>query len=487
MNYKFRMRSTFVAIVLIVSALRPACGIQPPEVTWDMLTAQPDIVESWKDMRFGMFVCWGPVSVTGLEIGWSRGKAWPHQQQGGAGETPVEVYDNLYKTWRPNAFDARAWVKVAREMGAQYMIFLVKHHDGFCLYDTKLTDYRITGPASAWKHDVMKDVADACHEAGLKLILYYSQPDWHHPDYRTDNHARYVEYFHGQIRELLTNYGRIDGLWFDLGGTPEEWQSEKLFKMARSIQPWLIINNRVGLPGDFDTPENQVGYFQNQRPWETCYTLGHQWSWKPDDDLCTFEECIHVLVSCVTGDGNLALNTGPMPNGEIEPRQVAVFREIGRWLNRYGESVYGTRGGPFLAPNARSRTSKQYYEKFQLAGGGWWGGSTRKGNAIYLHILRWPEDTIKLPSVERTILHHSVLTGGTAIVKQTEAGIEVSVPPHERDPIDTIVKLELNGPAGDIPVTRLNACSGYSGVVAVGQVGSECLAGCGPSQSQWAH
>ena len=171
-------------------------------------------------------------------------------------------------------FDARAWVKVAQDMGAQYMIFLVKHHDGFCLYDTKLTDYRITGPESAWKHDVMKDVADACHEAGLKLILYYSQPDWHHPDYRTENHARYVEYFHGQIRELLTNYGRIDGLWFDLGGTPEEWQTEKLFKMARSIQPWLIINNRVGLPGDFDTPENQVGYFQNQRPWETCYTLG---------------------------------------------------------------------------------------------------------------------------------------------------------------------------------------------------------------------
>ena len=111
MDYKFRMRSTFVATVLIVGALRPACGIQPPEVAWDMLTAQPEIVEGWKDMRFGMFVCWGPVSVTGLEIGWSRGKAWPHQQQGGAGETPVEVYDNLYKTWRPNAFDARTGSK----------------------------------------------------------------------------------------------------------------------------------------------------------------------------------------------------------------------------------------------------------------------------------------------------------------------------------------------------------------------------------------
>ena len=150
-----------------------------------------------------MFVCWGPVSLTGLEIGWSRGKAWPHQQQGGTGPTPVEIYDNLYKVWQPDKFDARQWVKVAQDMGAKYMIFLVKHHDGFCLFDTKLTDYRITGPASAWKHDVMKDVADACHEAGLKLILYYSQPDWHHPDYRTENHARYVEYFHGQVRELL--------------------------------------------------------------------------------------------------------------------------------------------------------------------------------------------------------------------------------------------------------------------------------------------
>ena len=233
------------------------------EPAWDMLQAKPEVVEAWKDMRFGMFVCWGPVSLTGLEIGWSRGKAWPHQQQGGGGPTPVEVYDNLYKAWKPDKFDAREWVKVAQDMGARYMIFLVKHHDGFCLYDTKLTDYKITGPESAWKHDVLKDVADACHEAGLKLILYYSQPDWHHPDYKTENHARYNEYFHGQVRELLTNYGRIDGLWFDLGGSPQDWDTERLFQMARTLQPWLIINNRVGLPGDFDTPENQVGFFQN--------------------------------------------------------------------------------------------------------------------------------------------------------------------------------------------------------------------------------
>ena len=177
---------------LLCSLVPGLCGAG--DAGWDMLNAKPEAVEAWKDMRFGMFVCWGPVSLTGLEIGWSRANR-PGQPQGGNGPTPIAVYDNLYKKWKPDKFDARQWVKVAREMGAKYMIFLVKHHDGFCLYDTKLTDYKITGPESAWKHDVMKDVADACHEAGLKLIIYYSQPDWHHPDYKTANHARYNAVF----------------------------------------------------------------------------------------------------------------------------------------------------------------------------------------------------------------------------------------------------------------------------------------------------
>ncbi len=421
---------------------------------WDMLTARPEAVETWKDLRLGMFVCWGPVSLTGLEVGWSRGKAWPHQAQGGTGPTPAEEYDALYTRWTPDQFDARQWVQVAQEMGARYMIFLVKHHDGFCLYDSQVTDYKITGPASAWKHDVLKDVADACHQAGLKLILYYSQPDWHHPDYMTENHARYVDYFHAQVRELLTHYGRIDGLWFDLGGTPEQWQTERLFRLARTLQPWLVINNRVGLPGDFDTPENQIGYFQNARPWETCYTLGHQWSWKPDDELCSAQECLQILVSCATGDGNLALNTGPMPDGRIEPRQVERFREIGQWLARYGESIYATRGGPFVAPDARKRRMKDYYEPFQLAGGNWWGGSTHKDNIVYLHILRWPSDVISLSPIDKRIVRHQVLTGGEATVVQSAGGIDVSVPMTQRDPVDTIVKLELDGPAGEIPVVK---------------------------------
>ena len=425
----------------------------------DYLKARPEVVEAWKDMRFGMFVCWGPVSLTGLEIGWSRANR-PGQPQGGNGPTPIDVYDNLYKKWKPEKFVARQWVRLAQDAGAKYMIFLVKHHDGFCLYDTKLSDHKITGPASAWKHDVMKDIAAACHEAGLKLIIYYSQPDWHHADYKTANHARYNRYFHGQVRELLSGYGRIDGLWFDLGGTAKEWETEKLFKMARSIQPWLIINDRVGLPGDFGTPENQVGHFDTSRPWETNATLGHQWSWKPHDTIRPLRECLQMLVVCACGDGNFALNTGPMPDGQIEPQQAERFREIGQWLNKYGESFYGTRGGPLRSPDERNRGQQEYYGNFSLAGGRYWGGSTHKGNAVYLHILRWPTDTIQLPVIGKKVVAHSVLTGGQAEVKQSEEGITVSVPAAQRAAVDTIVKLELDGPAADIKPTVWRPRSG---------------------------
>ena len=298
---------------------------------WDMLSAKPEVVSAWQDMRFGMFVCWGPVSLdrSGDRLV-ARGAARARVPAAeGQGPTPVEVYDNLYKQWKPDKFDARQWVQIAQEAGQKYMIFLVKHHDGFCLYDSKLTDYKSTGPESAWKHDVMADMAEACHEAGLKLIIYYSQPDWHHPDYGTENHRRYIEYLHGQIRELLTNYGRIDGFWFDLGGKPEDWDSVKLFQMMRHAATGLIINNRCGLPGDFDTPEQRLGSFQLDRPWETCMTLGTQWSWKPDDQIKSLKQCIDVLVTCAGRNGNLALNTNPMPDGQIEPRQVERFREIG--------------------------------------------------------------------------------------------------------------------------------------------------------------
>lgn len=411
---------------------------QGQDEPWDMLTAKPEVVEAWQDMRFGMFNCWGPVSLTGLEIGWSRGapRGGEFRVREGQGPTPVEVYDNLHKKWRPDKFDARQWVQVAKDAGQKYMIFLVKHHDGFCLYDSKLTNHKITSPESAWRVDVMKAVADACHEADLKLIIYYSQPDWHHPDYRTKNHQRYIEYLHGQVRELLTNYGRIDGFWFDLGGKPEDWDSEKLFKMMRTLQPWLIINNRCGLPGDFDTPEQRLGQFQLDRPWETCMTLGTQWAWKPNDKIKSLKECIDVLVTCAGRNGNLALNTGPVPDGRIEPRQVERFREIGQWLKRYGESIYGTRGGPF------------------------WGlgcVSTRKDKTIYVHVLNWYDDSVVLPAIPKKIVSHRVLTGGTAKLTKTDEGLEIAVPLEHQQKLDTIIVLNLDGPASELPVVQMTS------------------------------
>lgn len=416
----------------------------------DMLTARPEVVQAWQDMRFGMFLCWGPVTLTGKEIGWSRGapRGGELRVLQGQGETPVDVYDNLYKQWKPDHFDARDWVRVAQDAGCRYLIFLVKHHDGFCLYDTQLTDYRSTGPESAWKVDVLRAVADACHEADLKLILYYSQPDWHHPDYRTRNHHRYISYLHGQVRELLTNYGRIDGFWFDLGGKPEDWNTAELFRMMRTLQPWLIINNRCGVPGDFDTPEQYIGHFQSDRPWESCCTLGTQWSWKPDDTLKSTAECIQMLVGCAVGNGNLALNTNPMPDGRIEPRQADRFREIGQWLGKYGESIHGTRGGPFLARGIGRAWRTQ--DGLALPQGSWWGGSTHKDHVAYLHILRWPSDTIQLSDIGCGIVDHRVLTGGEAEVHQTEDGIEVRVPEHQRDAIDTIIELRFDRSLSDV-------------------------------------
>ncbi|MHC4430216.1 MAG: alpha-L-fucosidase [Planctomycetota bacterium] len=449
---------TLALVVLAVCIAR--AGELPNAEREGFLKAKPQIVEAWQDMRFGMFLCWGPVTLTGKEIGWSRGEpAWGRRpgMRGGRGATAAKVYDNLYKQWKPDNFDAEHWVKVAKEAGQKYLIFLVKHHDGFCLYDTTLTDYKSTAPESAWQVDVMKAVADACHKHDLKLMIYYSQPDWHHPDYLGEHHDRYVEYLHGQIRELLTNYGKIDGLWFDnlrgRGANPQAaklWDAERLFGMARSIQPHLIINDRCGLDGDYSTPEQHVGQFSKKRPWESCITLGTQWAWKPDDKLKSPAEAIRMLIVCAASNGNLALNTNPMPDGRIEPRQVETFRKIGKWLNKYGESIYGTRGGPFLAPDMDSRKFGSARDGFNLPQGRWWGGSTHRADVVYVHILRWPADAITLPPINRRIVKHSVLTGGEAMIGQSGEGIELSVAADRRDSLDTIVKLVLDGAASDI-------------------------------------
>lgn len=450
-----------VAPFLHADSSEPSTTVVSP----DVLTAKPELIEAWKDMRFGMFIHWGPVVLTDKEISWSRRlaegeqdkpmKKWKKELRNDPTNTPADEYDQLYTKWNPAKFNAEEWVQIAKDAGQKYLIFTAKHHDGFCLFDSKLTDYKTTAPDSSWQVDVVKELADACHKHGLKLILYYSQPDWHHPDYLTEHHDRYIKYLHGQIRELLTHYGPIDGLWFDnlrpVGKeTVELWDAENLFRMARSIQPDLIINNRCGLEGDFETPEQHVGHFSRERAWESCITLGTQWAWKSGDKLKSYQEAVKMLIVCAVGDGNLALNTNPMPDGRIEPRQVKSLKKIGEWTRKYGESIYGTRGGPFVAPDSEKRAFNSNRDEFSLPGGQWWGGSTHKENTVYLHILRWPGETIILPNIEAKVTASSLLTGGQVSVIQGEDQIEVAVPKDDRDPLNTIVAITFDRPVHDI-------------------------------------
>jgi alpha-L-fucosidase len=337
-----------------------------------------------------------------------------------------------------------------------YLVLTTKHHDGFCLWPSALTDYDIAG--TPFGRDVVRELADACRAEGVVFCAYHSICDWHHPDYPlgspggktrkpSPDMKRYVAYLEGQLAELLRGYGPLGILWFD-GEWEEPWTEalgRDLYRYCRGLQPSLIVNNRVAkgredmagttaagaFGGDYDTPEQRVGRFQADRPWESCITIGTQWAWKPDEELKSTDECVRTLVTCAGGDGNLLLNVGPMPTGEIEARQAGRLREIGAWLKANGEAVHGTRGGPFVP--------------------GEWGVSTHRERSVYVHVLRWPpEGAVVLPALERRVVGASVLGGGAAGVTQSAAATEVRVAPEHRQPIDTVVRLELDGPAGTL-------------------------------------
>jgi alpha-L-fucosidase len=334
------------------------------------------------------------------------------------------------------------------------MVLTARHHDGFCLFDSEASDF--TSVKTAAKRDFIAEYCEACREAGLRVGLYYSPMDWRFPGYFFPNMYRksaeaMKEQCWTQVRELMSNYGRIDILWwdgawlahggigFDTGrggwysrndadaGGSWLWEPEKLNAMVRELQPKIIINPRSGWRGDFDTREGFTGELQTDRPWEQCDCLAGGWGFQPGAPMRSLRNCVRLLASVAVRDGNLLLNVGPTPEGTIEPRQVGRLGQVGEWLAQYGESIYGTRGGPFAA--------------------GPWGGSTRRGSTVYLHILDWPEETLTLPAANHKILEGRSLTGTTVSVEQTEGAIEISVPPPDREVTDTIIALELDGPA----------------------------------------
>ena len=400
--------------------------------------AKPESLQAWRDARFGMFIHWGPVSLKGTEISWSRANSNP--QCPNNGEIPVAVYDNLYKEFNPTKFNAREWVATAKEAGMKYMVLTAKHCDGFLLWDSKVDDYNIMH--TPFKRDVCAELAKAAHDAGMKLGWYFSPMDWRDPDCRNAKNAEFIKRMQAELEELLTHYGKIDILWFDTDGKPAVWDTENTYRLVRKLQPDLVIDDRLDKPGDsgligpwadFYTPEQSIGGFDHQRPWESCMTISRrsQWAWGGSQDgVKTFAECLNMLIGCAGGDGNMLLNVGPMPTGEIAPEQAGRLKEIGAWLAKYGASIYGTRGGPFTPSRV--------------------GVSTCKRNTIYLHVQQWPGETLTLPAIPAKILRSNALTGGNVTVKQADDAIEISLPASDRQEMDTIIALELDRPAGDI-------------------------------------
>jgi alpha-L-fucosidase len=419
-----------LAMSLLTSLAIPSQGAEP--ATSAPVAAPPTdaAIANWRAKRFGMFIHWGPVSLTGKEIGWSRGK-----------ETPIEKYDNLYKIFNPTKFNADEWVTIAKAAGMRYIVLTTKHHDGFCLWDTKLTDYNIMN--TPFKRDVVKELAEACKKQGIEFGAYYSTCDWYHPDFPLTSPGgevrreksdidSYNKYLLGQIEELITKYGPLITIWNDV---PQEFKGRGVptINLVRKLQPDILINNRTGDGGDYDTPEQKIGGFNMDRPWESCMTVSahNAWAWGGSNDgVKSLEACLRMLILGNGGDGNILLNVGPTPEGIIAPEQVNRLKDVGDWLAKYGESLMETRGGPYKPTTDFA--------------------CTRKDKTIYLHFLKRSGDVIKLPSLPAKIVSAKLLTGGDVKTIQTGTELSLTLAPKDPKEIDTIVELTLDGSAMDI-------------------------------------
>ena len=404
-------------------------------------------IEWWRNARFGMFIHWNPSSVVVSEISWSK-QFYPGNGEillenprpdagfsGGKEHTawldwfkpavPNEVYDNLYKSFYPGMFDADRFVAQAKDAGMKYIVMVAKHHDGFCMWDSKFTEFDVM--STPFKRDILGEMAAAAHKAGLKFGIYYSQRDWHQPDYKPGTIAKYNEYMRNQLKELLTKYGEISALFFDSGEwkTWKLWEGDQLFKLIYKLQPNIVINDRCGVPADYTTPEQSIGNFNNQRDWESCMTFTGFWSWHGfQTPVISFEDCLKYLISCAAGDGNLLMNIGPMPTGQIDPREASRLKQVGEWLKKNGESIYGTRGGPFLPDSNKV--------------------STHRENQVFVHVFNSKNVTIELPGLPQKIEKAEILAGSGIGFNQTSTSISFFLPVGLAENVVTTVKLTLD-------------------------------------------
>lgn len=388
----------------------------------------------FRDAKFGLFIHWGLYAIPAGQ--------WKGNEVKGIGEwimlrerIPVEEYGDLAKQFNPVEFDAAEWVGLAKRAGQRYLTITAKHHDGFCLFDSKVTDYDIVD-ATPFGRDPMAELAAECEKQGIKLCFYYSQTqDWHHPDgdgndWDYDESAKdfgsYVDdYVKAQVRELLTNYGPIGLIWFDTPKriTPE--QSRELVDLVHEIQPDCLVNGRIGNAlGDYaEAGDNRIPDAAVAMDWEVPATINDTWGFKVNDhNWKSPQDLIHKLIDITSKGGNYLLNVGPTADGAIPQPSIERPGATGDWLDRNGAAIYATRPGPIQGID--------------------WCRSTVAGGRTYLHVLDWPADgVLRLPDL--SVSRASVLADGTALTVESDAaGVVVRGPVQAPDPIATVVMLE---------------------------------------------
>jgi alpha-L-fucosidase len=416
---------------------------------------QHDARMAWfRDAKFGLFIHWGVYSVPAGE--WDGKKdygEWILEST----KMPVSRYEKFRDQFNPVKFDAKKWVAVAKDAGMKYLVITSKHHDGFAMFNTKLTDWSIM--STPYKRDPMKELAAACKAAGIKFCFYHSIMDWHHPDYlprRAWNDVakgdpdfdRYVQFMKGQLKELVTNYGPLGILWFD-GEWENTWTQDRgkdLYDYVRGLQPSIIVNNRVGknrqgmaglskgddVVGDYGTPEQEIP--ASGLPgvdWESCMTMNDHWGYnKNDGHWKSAATMIRMLIDIASKGGNYLLNVGPTSGGLIPQPSVERLAEIGKWMKTNGESIYGTTAGPF--PKAPA-----------------WGRVTQKPGKLYLHVFDWPKDhKLTIPAIGDKkvtavyLLADPELTPLPVTESQTE--IEIGLADKAPDPVASVVVLEVS-------------------------------------------
>jgi len=423
------------------------CGIaallfQPtPSRAQEPVPAERVAAREWyRDAKFGMFIHWGVYSLLGSG-------EWVMQNRG----IRVPEYEWLATTFNPVRFDADEWVSLAKAAGMKYITITSRHHDGFSMFGSRVTKYNIVD-WTPFRRDPLKELAEACRRHGLKLFFYYSQLDWHHPDYwprggtglntgRPDagDWNRYLDFMDAQLEELLTGYGPLGGIWFDgMWDKPDAaWRLDRTYALIHRLQPAALIvpnHHKSPLPGeDVQTFEqdlpgaNTAGWnnaeISTRLPLETSLTMNNSWGFNVTDrNFKSTTQLIHYLVRAAGNGANLLLNIGPRPDGTIQPEAVERLKEVGRWMDRFGSSIHGTRAGP-IPPRE-------------------WGATAQRGDTVFVHVLNWPDRQLAIPALDRRIMSARHMdTGEVVAFTQANAGITFTLPPVNTAIPDRVIVL----------------------------------------------